>query len=99
MVKLKSFKAISQLVPSRDLFFSFLVQSSALSKFPDDFAPALAFTFKWLSNNGIIINKVITKEYLKFFQLFKPHRSHTIQDLRILYKFCRAIKGPVKWIK
>ena len=99
MVKLKSFKAISQLVPSRDLFFSFLVQSSALSKFPDDFAPALAFTFKWLSNNGIIINKVITKEYLKFFQLFKPHRSHTIQDLRILYKFCRAIKGPVTWIK
>ena len=39
------------------------------------------------------------KEYIRFFQIFKPHRSHTIQDLRILYKFCRIIKGSVNWIK
>ena len=53
MVKLKSFKTMTFLVPSRDLFISFLVQSCALIKFPDDFAPALAFSYKWLANNRI----------------------------------------------
>jgi hypothetical protein len=78
MVKLKSFKTITHLVPSRDLFISFLVQSCTIENYPDDFAPALAYSYNWLTKNQIKINKAISKEYNRFFEHFKPHRSHTI---------------------
>jgi hypothetical protein len=68
MVKLKSFKTITHIVPSRDLFISFLVQSCAIKKYPDDFAPALAYSYNWLAKNQIKINTVISKEYIRFFE-------------------------------
>jgi hypothetical protein len=91
LVKLKTFHRITNLIPSKELFFSFLIQCCALESFPNKFAPALAVTYKWLSVHNIPINKAITDRYVTFFWKYKPHRSHNIEDLRTLFKFCRAI--------
>jgi hypothetical protein len=59
----------------------------------------LAATYKWLSTNNVPISKAITDKYITFFEKYKPHKSHNIEDLRILFKFCRDIQAPVEWIK
>ena len=70
-----------------------------MESFPEKFAPALAATYKWLSTNNVSISKAISDKYITFFEKYKPHKSHNIEDLRILFKFCRAIQAPVEWIK
>jgi hypothetical protein len=70
-----------------------------MESFPEKFAPALATSYKWLSTNNVPISKAITDKYITFFGKYKPHKSHKIEDLRILFKFCRVIQAPVEWIK
>jgi hypothetical protein len=66
-----------------------------MESFPKRFAPALAVVYKWLSKNNVSISKVITDKYIIFFDKYKPHSSHNIEDLRTLFTFCRAIQAPV----
>jgi len=56
-----------------------------MESFSKEFAPALAASYKWLSKNNVPISKVITDKYMIFFEKYKPHRSHNIEDLRTLF--------------
>jgi len=85
MIELKTFPRITNLIPSKELFLSFLIQCCTMESFSKEFAPALAAAYKWLSKNNVPISKVITDKYMIFFDKYKPHKSHNIEDLRTLF--------------
>jgi hypothetical protein len=67
LVKVNQFQKIGNLELSKDLCFCFLIQCQELKSFPEQFAFALARTYKWLIDKNISISMFIIEKYERFF--------------------------------
>ena len=83
--------------PSSELYLSFIVQATSVTAINKDLIPSLVQSIAWLEKHANI-PEVVYQSFKFLFDNYKVHRSHSIQDLQIMFALAKKTQASLQWI-